>query len=69
MGRPTGSAYGTGAPSYESVELQKFTIDGRLKVARGIRDRAAASGDLARAARWGQIVDELLERRLEAMGR
>lgn len=63
------SAYGTGAPSYDSTELQRHGIEGRLDVATGIRDRAAASGDVARAAKWSQIVDELLDRLLEVRGR
>ena len=64
-----GSAYGAGAPSYESAELQKSAIEGRLGVARGIRDRAATSGDDRRFARWSAVVDELLDRLLEVRGR
>lgn len=63
-----GSAYGAGAPTYPSAELQKSTLDGRIKVARGIRDRARAAGDTDLADRWAVVVDELLDRRLEAMG-
>lgn len=66
---PTGSAYGAGAPTYENAELQKFTLEGRIKVAQGIRDRAATSGNQARAARWEAILDELLDRLLEVRGR
>ena len=39
---------GDGAPTYHNTELQNVTLDGRLKVAIGIRDRAAASGDMTR---------------------
>jgi hypothetical protein len=63
------SAYASGAPTYESAELQKNTLDGRIKVAIGIRDRAKASGDMRRFERWSAIVDELLDRRLEVRGR
>lgn len=68
MTPPTGSAYGAGAPSYESAELQKSAIAGRLKVATGIRDRAQAAGNTEKAARWGAICDELLDRLLEVRG-
>jgi len=63
------SAYGAGAPTYTDASLQQFTIDGRLKVARGILERALADGNQRRAVRWQQIVDELLDRRLETRGR
>jgi hypothetical protein len=63
------SAYGEGAPSYESAELQRSAIEGRLKVARGIRDRARASGDARTDRAWTRIVDELLERLTEVRGR
>ncbi|GAW50600.1 MULTISPECIES: hypothetical protein [unclassified Nocardioides] len=65
----SGSAYGAGAPSYESVELQRSAIKGRLKVAVGIRDQAADAGDEKRRARWSEVVDELLERLTEVQGR
>jgi hypothetical protein len=64
-----GSAYGTGAPSYDDSDLQRRTIEGRLKVAINIRDRAAANGHEAHAAKWGRIADELLDRLLEVRGR
>lgn len=63
-----GSAYGAGAPSYRDAELQKQQLDGRLEVARGIRDRAQAAGDQDRYDAWAKIVDELLDRRLETRG-
>lgn len=63
------SAYGEGAPAYRSVELQREAIKGRLRVARGIRDRAAESGEATRAIRWSNICDELLDRLLELRGR
>jgi hypothetical protein len=63
-----GSAYGAGAPSYRSAEVQRAAITGRLKVAVGIRDRAAAGGDERRRARWARVVDELLERLAEVQG-
>ena len=66
---PVGSAYGAGAPSYESVELQKSAIVGRLKVAISIRDGRRASGDTTRADRWALICDELLDRLLEVRGK
>ena len=62
------SAYGT-APSYDSADLQKHAIEGRLKVAQGIADRASRSGNHQPAARWKRIVDELLDRLLEVRGR
>lgn len=67
--KPPGSAYGAGAPSYSTSELQRRAIEGRLKVARGIRDRNRASGRHERAARWSTICDELLDRLLEVRGR
>jgi hypothetical protein len=68
MSERVGSAYGTGAPAYQSVALQRSAIQGRLKVATGIRDRAEAAGDSARARRWSVICDELLDRLLEVRG-
>ena len=66
--RPTGSAYGTGAPCYGSAELQKSAIEGRLKVATGIRDRARVAGNARKANTWARICDELLDRLLEVRG-
>lgn len=66
--RPAGSAYGAGAPAYESADLQKSAIEGRLQVARGIKTRAEARGDVKEATRWGEICDELLDRLLEVRG-
>jgi hypothetical protein len=63
------SAYGAGAPTYDSAELQKKQLDGRIEVAIGIRDRAQADGNQRRYQRWAQIVDELLDRRLETRGK
>lgn len=63
------SAYGAGAPTYTDVELQRSQIEGRVKVARGIANRAQAAGDNERAARWNQNADELLDRLLELRGR
>lgn len=63
------SAYGGGAPTYESAELQRQALEGRLQVAVGIRDRAQVNGDDRRAAEWGRIADELLDRLLEVRGR
>lgn len=63
------SAYGSGSPTYVDADLQLSNIEGRLVVAIGIRDRSRASGDARRAGRWAQIVDELLDRRLEVRGR
>jgi hypothetical protein len=69
VSRPQGSAYGAGAPTYESAELQRSALTGRLKVAVGIRDRARTSGNTERAERWAVIVDELLDRLGEVQGR
>lgn len=63
------SAYGAGAPAYPDTELQRSTLEGRLKVAVGIRDRARASGNTRSAARWDATVQELLDRLLEVRGR
>lgn len=63
----TGSAYGEGAPSYGAAEQQRAAIEGRLAVARGIRDRAEV-GSRTRV-RWARVVDELLDRLLEVRGR
>jgi hypothetical protein len=63
-----GSAYGAGAPSYRDAELQKLQLDGRLKVAMGIRDRAKAAGNQEQYESWAEVVDELLDRRLETRG-
>lgn len=69
MTRPAGSAYGAGAPTYGTAELQRTAIEGRLKVAIGSRDRRRAMGDTKRADRWAAICDELLDRLLEVRGR
>jgi hypothetical protein len=66
--RPSGSAYGTGAPSYQSTALQRAALEGRLKVAISIRDQRRAMGDAKRADRWAAICDELLDRLLEVRG-
>lgn len=63
----SGSAYGAGAPSYPDAELQRATLEGRLKVARNIRDGAEPGS--RRRARWAQICDELLDRLLEVRGK
>jgi hypothetical protein len=39
-GLKPGSAYAAGAPTYESAALQRQGIEGRLKVAQGIVNRA-----------------------------
>lgn len=65
----TGSAYGAGAPSYSSAELQRHQIQGRLDVAVSIRDRAVSDGDTRRAERWSQIIDELMDRLIEVRGK
>lgn len=64
-----GSAYGDGAPSYQDTEVQRRAIEGRLKVATGIRDRAQASGDTRSHTKGARIVDELLDRLNEVRGR
>lgn len=69
MSQPKGSAYGSGAPSYEDAEQQRSAIEGRLKVAQGIAARARTSGDTRTAAKWERICDELLDRALEVRGR
>lgn len=61
------SAYGTGAPSYPDAELQRATLEGRLRVAQGIRDRAEPGSRTQ--LRWSRTVDELLDRLLEVRGR
>jgi hypothetical protein len=43
-------------------------IVGRIVVAKGIRDRAAARGDERQRDRWAEIVDELLDRLTEVRG-
>jgi hypothetical protein len=63
------SAYATGAPSYDNVSLQRYAIEGRLKVARGIWERAEAAGDIRRMTKWRVIENELLDRLLEVRGR
>lgn len=63
------SAYGAGSPVYEDAELQKHQLEGRLRVARGVATRAAASGDDRTAAKWNRTADELLDRLLEVRGR
>lgn len=68
MSKPEGSAYGAGAPAYESADLQRHQLEGRLKVAIGIRDRARESGNTKRANSWAGICDELLDRLLEVRG-
>lgn len=60
--------YGEGAPCYASSEHQRSAIEGRLKVATGIRNRAQKRGDLRRAASWSRTVDELLDKLLEVRG-
>jgi hypothetical protein len=60
------TAYGAGSPTYQSVEQQRSALEGRLQVARGIRDRAAP-GSRTRQ-RWSRVVDELLDRLLEVRG-
>lgn len=67
--KPHGSAYGAGAPAYKDVELQKEQLEGRLRVAVGIRDRAKASGNQQRYESWAKVADELLDRLLETRGR
>lgn len=69
MSRPSGSAYGAGAPAYEGTDLQRRALEGRLKVAISTRDRRRAMGDTERADRWAVICDELLDRLLEVRGR
>jgi len=48
--------------------MQRHTAEGRLRVARGIRDRARARGNTALAAHWDQIVSELVDLILEMEG-
>jgi len=69
MTRSAGSAYGAGAPTYETAELQRKALEGRLKVAIDTRDRRRAMGDTKRADRWAAVCDELLDRLLEVRGR
>jgi hypothetical protein len=64
----TGSPYGAGAPTYDSADLQRATITGRLEVATGIRDRARKGGNRVVVERWEVIVDELLDRLREVQG-
>ena len=63
------TAYGEGAPTYEIVELQKATIQGRAQLARRWAVRYAEAGDHRRAVKWNRIADELLDRLLEVRGR
>jgi hypothetical protein len=63
------SAYGAGAPTYDHAELQKFTISGRLELARKWSNQYRAKGDIVRAERWSRTADELLDRLLEVRGR
>ncbi len=65
----SGSPYGKGAPTYPGAELQRDAIEGRLKVATGIRQRAEMDGNARRLARWRQIETELPDRLLEVRGR
>jgi hypothetical protein len=46
---------------YDSPGLERHALEGRLAVAKGIRDRCVNRGDTARAASWQAIVDQLLE--------
>lgn len=48
---------------YTTPELERAAIDGRITVAKSIRDRAIASGRTDTAARWQSNLDALLERR------
>lgn len=64
-----GTAYGEGSPTYESAELQRSTLQGRLELARRWAIRYAETGDARRAAKWNRIADELLDRLLEVRGR
>lgn len=62
-----GTAYGAGAPAYADAELQRATLQGRLKVAVSIRDRAPEGS--RSHERWGRTCDELLDKLLEVRGR
>lgn len=63
------SVYGAGAPIYVDSEHQRSALEGRLKVATGIRNRAQERGDRRRAEAWSRTVDELLDKLLEVRGR
>lgn len=65
----SGSAYGTGAPSYTDTDVQRKAIQGRLDLARRWAVRYAEQGDQRRADKWNRIADELLDRLLEVRGR
>lgn len=65
----SGSAYGAGSPTYESADVQRSALQGRLDLARRWAVRYAESGDQRRAAKWNRIADELLDRLLEVRGR
>ena len=59
------SAYGNPQPVAD-VELERFVIEGRLKVARGI---ARDDPRLATRRRWAETVDELLDHLAEVDAR
>ncbi len=69
MTMTSGSAYGQGAPTHTSAETQRALLEGRIKVATSIRQRAEVDGNARRAGRWRQIETELLDRLLEVRGR
>lgn len=47
---------------YPTPELERAAIEGRLAVAKGIRDRARAEGRTRTADQWQANVDALLDR-------
>ncbi len=63
------SAYGAGAPIYETADLARATLQGRAELARRWAVGYRANGDLRRADKWDRIADELLDRLLEVRGR
>lgn len=47
---------------YDTPELERSAIEGRITVAKKIRDRALAAGKTRSAARWQANLDALLDK-------
>lgn len=62
------SVYGNPMPQ-TTVELERESLNGRIKVAHGIAARATREGDSRTATRWSATVDELLDHLLDVDAR
>jgi hypothetical protein len=47
---------------YDTPELERSAIEGRITVAKKIRDRALVEGNTGSATRWQSNVDALLDK-------